>query len=122
MRARFAHARLVLATLLPCASTTAGGLDQCIELTAMPDGSARLTNVCGSRLNIVYCIDHPDSPKTCASAALPVTTLFPSAHESVASYAGGALRTAVCVYPEAPSGWQAGVDSAYTCKKTCVMC
>ena len=123
MPARRAYAVLsVLMAFGLCSLARAGSLDDCLKLTAKPDGSARLANVCGSRLNIIYCIDHPDSAKTCARIPLPVTTLFPGAEDVIPTHADGALRAAVCVYPEAPVGWQPGPDSPYTCKKTCVMC
>ena len=122
MHARNAIAPLFLAALAISCSATGAGLDECLKLAALPDGSARLANVCGDRLNIIYCIDHADSPKACSGASLPVTTLFPNAQDPIASYSGGALRAAVCVYPEAPVGWQPGADSTYSCKKTCVMC
>ena len=114
----------LVSVLLCCAfsAANAGNLEECLKLTVRPDGSARLANVCGSRLNIIYCIDHPDSAKTCGSASLPVTTLFPGAEDMIPAHTGGALRAAACVYPEAPVGWQPRADSAYTCKKTCVMC
>jgi hypothetical protein len=120
--ARWANALLSMLALGLSSAATADGLDDCLKLTAKPEGGARLTNACGSRLNIIYCIDQPDSAKTCASDSLPVTTLFPGADDVVPAYSGGALRAAICVYPEAPVGWRPGPDSPYTCKKTCVMC
>lgn len=122
MRAAQAAVPVLLATLLAASGARGDGLEECLKLAPLPDGGARLTNVCGSRLNVIYCIDDPDSTKSCAGAALPVTTLFPSAHDSIARYSGGALRAAVCVYPEAPAGWQPDRTGAYSCKKTCVMC
>jgi len=113
---------LLMLLLGGCEAAGADGLSECLKLAVKPDGSAGLANVCGSRLNVTYCIDNPASAKACSNAALAVTTLFPGAEDVIPGYIDGRLHAAVCVYPEAPVGWTPGPDNPYTCKKTCVMC
>ena len=124
MRARHARALAWMLLLRLSVAAPAADLGECLKLALQSDGSAHLANACASRLNVIYCIDHPDSPQACAAAALGVTTLFPAAHAAIPEYrkSAGPLYSAVCVYPEAPVGWKPGPDSPYSCKKTCVMC
>jgi hypothetical protein len=125
MRTPFLPAAWCLA--LVCSATPGGAAEvkHCVKLTVTTDGSASLANACSDRLNLSYCVDNPSSTKSCAKTPLGVTTLMPGATEMIPAYAGegaGPVYWAVCVYPEAPVGWKPGLDSAFTCKKTCVMC
>jgi hypothetical protein len=127
MRLRAAHAFAACCLSLTAAALPARGADlqECIKLEVQANGSATLTNVCGSRLNFIYCIDNLDSDKACTSATLAIVTLSPGASDRIPSYVAdgaGVLRSAVGVYPEAPVGWKPGAGSAFACRKTCVMC
>jgi hypothetical protein len=79
---------------------TAAELKDCIKLTVKPDGAASLTNACSDRLNLMYCIDNPNSTKSCANTPLGVTTLMPGAADAIPAYGkdgGDAVYWAVCV-------------------------
>ncbi len=126
-----AHRAAALAAyclVLSCTALPARGADlrECIKLTVQADGSATLTNGCSDRLNFSYCIDNPNSAKACRrAAAAAIVTLSPGASDRIPSYVAdgaGALHAAVCVYPEAPVGWEPGAGATFTCRKTCVMC
>ncbi len=109
-----------------CAGTArGGGLEDCIKLSVPDSSDASFANGCADRLNVMYCVDNARSKRSCTIVPRDVTTLDPTASEVIAGYAadgGGALRFAVCAYPEAPVGWSGDAAGAYTCKKTCVMC
>jgi hypothetical protein len=125
MRTPVLRAACCLALVCVAAPGTAAELKDCVKLTVKADGAASLANACGDRLNLIYCVDNPDSAKSCAKAPLGVTTLMPGAVEPILSYASdgaGPVYWAVCVYPEAPVNWKPGPDSGFACKKTCVMC
>jgi hypothetical protein len=106
-------------------SNQAAELRECVKLLMAANGEATLTNTCSDRLNLVYCVDDVQSPRSCAKVAFDVTTLSPGSKDLIPSFAGtgaDAVHWAVCVYPEAPVQWKPGPDSSYTCRKTCVMC
>jgi hypothetical protein len=103
----------------------AADVSKCIAFAVNPDGAASLTNGCSDRLNMLYCIDNPDSARRCSATPFRVTTLSPGAHEPLPSYTsdgGGPVYWAVCAYPQAPIKWKPGPESAFICRKTCVMC
>jgi hypothetical protein len=126
--------RSVFAGLLGACCTLAAGLiapsraadvSGCLKLEVKPSGDAALTNVCAEWLNVNYCVDRPESSRSCAANAKDIVTLLPGAADTLPSYAAlgaGPVYWAACVYPEAAVGWVPGPDSPYTCKKTCVMC
>jgi hypothetical protein len=98
---------------------------ECVQIEINDSVGAKLTNICNEKMNIMYCVDSPASPETCAAERLGITTLVPLSSEVVPGYAGegkGALYAAICAYPTAPIGWKPGPDNPFTCKKTCVMC
>ncbi len=98
---------------------------ECVRLSLDDPDGAKFTNVCNEMINMMYCVNNPKSPKSCAAERIGVTTLVPLASEIVPAYAasgGGEIYTAICTYPTAPVGWKPGPDSPFTCKKTCVMC
>jgi hypothetical protein len=124
---RIAKSAVVCALLLAgmLARSQAAELRHCVKVLVAANGEATLTNVCSDRLNLIYCVDDAKSPRSCAKAALDVTTLFPGSKDLIPSFAGtgaDAVHWAACVYPEAPVEWKPGSDSPYTCRKTCVMC
>ena len=98
---------------------------ECIELSVSGDEGAKFTNICNEMMNLVYCVNNPQSPKTCSAERFGVTTLVPLASEIVpefTTFGGGEIFVAICTYPTAPVGWKPGRDSPFECKKTCVMC
>ena len=98
---------------------------ECIQFSINAADGAKFTNVCSEMINVMYCVDNPQSPKTCSADRLGITTLVPLASEIVPDYAAsgeGEIFSAICAYPTAPVGWKPGRDTPYTCKKTCVMC
>ena len=98
---------------------------ECVQFSIDDPDGAKFTNVCNEMINVMYCVDNPQSPKSCAAERIGVTTLVPLSSEIVPDYAasgGGEIYTAICAYPTAPVGWKPGPDSPFTCKKTCVMC
>ena len=125
-RTEIALAKLiVLALLMPPASVLSAEPDECIQLAVDDPEGAKFTNICNEMINIMYCVDNPQSPKTCSAERMGITTLVPLSSEIVPDYVAtgkGAIYSAICVYPTAPVGWKPGPDSPFTCKKTCVMC
>ena len=98
---------------------------ECLKLEVAAGGDATVTNICSDVLNIQYCVDNADSAKSCARASFPVVVFQYGASDLIPSYVSlgkPPVYSAICVYPEAPVGWKPERDSAYTCKKTCVMC
>jgi hypothetical protein len=105
--------------------TQAADISGCLKFEVKPNGDAVLANVCNERLNVSYCVDRPESTRSCATKARDIVTLFPGMADTLPGYAAegtGPVYWAVCIYPEAAVGWTPGPDSLYTCKKTCVMC
>jgi hypothetical protein len=103
----------------------AASVDECVQMVTPRGGEPSLTNVCMDRLNLMICVDHPDSPRSCAHPAKDIVTLDLNGMEPLGPHAAdgaGRVHWAVCVYPEAPVGWRPGPASPYSCKKTCVMC
>ena len=123
---RFVIAKLImLALLIPPGSVHSAEPHECIQLTVDDPGGAKFTNICNEMINIMYCVDNPQSPKTCSAKRLGITTLIPLSSEIVPDYVAtgkGEIYSAICAYPTAPVGWKPGADSPFTCKKTCVMC
>jgi hypothetical protein len=98
---------------------------QCLKLEVAAGGDATVTNICSDVLNIQYCVDSAASTKSCSRASVPVMVFHYGVSDLIASYVDlgkPPVYSAICVYPEAPVGWKPEHDSAYTCKKTCVMC
>lgn len=111
--------------ILPVADSTAADPYECIELSVSGDEGAKFTNICNEMMNLMYCVNNPQSPRTCSAERLGITTLVPLASEIVPDYTtigGGEIFVAICVYPTAPVGWKPGRDNPFECKKTCVMC
>ena len=110
----------------PASEVTAAEPYECVELAVGGDEGAKFTNICNEMMNMMYCVNNPASPKTCLAERHLVTTLVPLASEIVPEYTapggGGEIFVAICAYPTAPVGWKPGRDSAFECKKTCVMC
>jgi len=110
----------------PVADSVAAEPRECIELSVGGDEGAKFTNVCNEMMNMIYCVNNPQSPKNCAAERLAVTTLVPLASEIVPEFTvvgkGGEIFIAICAYPTAPVGWKPGRDNPFECKKTCVMC
>jgi hypothetical protein len=107
------------------AVSAAEDLNGCVAFAVRPDGAGMLTNRCGSRLNVTYCIDNPASARSCTKPPLAVATLAREASERIPSYASdgaGPVHWAVCAYPEAAVDWTPGPGGAFACRKTCVMC
>lgn len=103
----------------------AASVDECVQMVTPRGAEPSLTNGCMDRLNLMICVDHPDSPRSCALPAKDIVTLDPQVVEPLGPHAADGSRGvywAVCAYPEAPVGWRPGPNSPYTCKKTCVMC
>jgi len=125
-RARVVLAKLIVLTLLiPPVLVLSADPDECIQLAIDAPQGATFTNVCNEMINIMYCVDNPQSPKTCSAERIGITTLVPLSSEIIPDYAvtgKGAVYSAVCAYPTAPVGWKPGPDSPFACKKTCVMC
>jgi len=125
------RAKLILAILfmhallIPPPSGFSAEPDECIQLVVDDPGGAKFTNICNEMMNIMYCVDNPQSPKTCSAKRLGITTLVPLSSEIVPDYDAtgkGEIYSAICAYPTAPIGWKPGPDSPFTCHKTCVMC
>ena len=112
-------------SLVPAFQALSAEPHECIQLSmSAPDG-AKLTNICNEMINIMYCVDNPQSPKTCSAERIGITTLVPLSSELVPGYTEtgkGEIYSAICAYPTAPVGWKPGPDNPFTCKKTCVMC
>ena len=110
--------------IVPVADSTAAEPYECIELSVSGDEGAKFTNICNEMMNLMYCVNNPQSPKTCSAERLGITTLVPLASEIVPDYtsAGGEIFVAICAYPTAPVGWKPGRNNPFECKKTCVMC
>jgi len=125
-RTKFALAILIVpALLIPTVPVLSAEPDECIQLAVDDPGGAKFTNICNEMINIMYCVDNPQSPKTCSAERMGITTLVPLSSEIVPDYVAkgkGEIYSAICVYPTAPVGWKPGPDNPFTCKKTCVMC
>ncbi|HZP87812.1 MAG TPA: hypothetical protein VFB54_13435 [Burkholderiales bacterium] len=115
---------LVAALLLfGAAPARSAELIDCIKFSAA-GSEAQLTNVCGDRLNVVYCVDNASSPRSCAKGLSDIVTLNAGAIEHLSTYASdgrGTVHWGVCLYPTAPVDWKPGATEV-VCKKTCVMC
>ena len=125
MEARTMRAAGGLFILCTGLAATAAELSDCVKFAVTPDGTATLTNGCTSRLNMIYCVDNPNSARACSEPPLGVTTLSPGGVERFTSYkddGAGTVYWAVCVYPEAPLNWKPRPDNTFICRKTCVMC
>lgn len=125
MRIRVLGTGYGMLLMAACLTALAADLSECVKLAVKPSGEASLTNGCTGRLNIMYCVDNPNSAKACSGPPISITTLSPGGTDVLPSYGrdgDGAVYWAVCLYPEAPVGWTPGPTSAFTCKKTCVMC
>lgn len=112
----------IMASALQC---LAAEPHECIQLSVKGPAGAKFTNICNEMMNIMYCVDNPQSPKTCSAERIGITTLVPLSSEIVPDYAAtgkGNVYSAICAYPTAPVGWKPGPDNSFTCKKTCVMC
>jgi hypothetical protein len=124
--AKTAIAGLVaLTALLPAFKVWCAEPRECVQLSLSAPEGAKFTNVCNEMMNVMYCVDNPQSPKTCSAQRMGITTLVPLSSEIVPDYVAtgkGAIYSAICVYPTAPVGWTPGPDNPFTCKKTCVMC
>lgn len=125
-RTNVAFVRLIVLMLLMLpASVFSAEPNECIQLAFDDSGDAKFTNICNEMINIMYCVDNPQSPKACSAQRMGITTLVPLSSEIVPDYAAtgkGEIYSAICVYPTAPVGWKPGPHSPFTCKKTCVMC
>jgi hypothetical protein len=101
----------------------AAQLDDCVKFSAATD-HAQLTNVCGDRLNMMYCVDNAASARACGEGSTDVVTLNPGGSEKLPGYTSegrGTVHWGICVYPTAPVNWKPGAGEV-VCKKTCVMC
>jgi hypothetical protein len=118
-------ATIVVAALAPLPQALSLEPHECVQLSLTAPEGARFMNVCNEMMNVMYCVDNPDSPKSCSAERIAITTLVPLSTELVPDYVAtgkGAIYSAICVYPTAPVEWKPGPDSTYRCKKTCVMC
>ena len=72
----------------------------------------------------MYCVEGAEGARGCAQKPKDVITLMSGDSAALAGFDGraGPVHSAVCLYPEAPVGWDPGPDHPYGCKKTCVMC
>lgn len=98
---------------------------ECLVFDVAPTGAAAYTNQCSDVINMMYCVDHADSEKSCARAAIPVVTFHHGVREVIEGYVAQGkppIHAAICVYPQAPVGWKPEANASYVCKKTCVMC
>jgi hypothetical protein len=114
-----------VAVIAPVADAIGAEPYECIELSVGGTEGAKFTNICNEMMNLMYCVNNPQSPKTCSAERLGITTLVPLASEIVPDYTttgGGEIFVAICTYPTAPVGWKPERDSPFECKKTCVMC
>ncbi len=124
MAARAAVLLMGVSHIAPVAQSIAAEPYECIELSVSGEEGAKFTNICNEMMNLMYCVNVPQSPKTCSAERLGITTLVPLASEIVPDYTatGGEIFVAICAYPTAPVGWKPGRDNPFECKKTCVMC
>ncbi len=116
---------IALSVLAPAMHSLAVEPHECIRLSLSDPAGAKFTNICNEMINIMYCVNNPKSPKSCAAERIGITTLVPLSSEIVPDYVAtgkGDIYSAICAYPTAPVGWKPGADSPFTCKKTCVMC
>lgn len=98
---------------------------ECLVFEVAANGDASYTNVCSDVINLMYCVDHADSEKSCTRDSIPVVTFHREVRETITGYATlgkPPIHSAICLYPQAPVGWKPMRDAPYTCKKTCVMC
>ena len=103
---------------------TAAEKSDCLKFAVAPDGAASLTNVCDDYLKVTYCVDNPNSARTCSQTPA-VVDLAPDAVEALPSYtADGAGRVfwAACAAPMTPVNWKPGPESSFICRKMCTMC
>jgi hypothetical protein len=115
---------IVALALMLAGPAGAADVSNCLKVVAKTGADASIANGCSQRLNVILCIDGGQGARRCADKRTDVITLFPGASATLTGYDGqaGSAHWAVCVYPEAPVGWDPGPDRPYTCKKTCVMC
>ena len=116
---------IALSVLVRIATAAAAEAHECIRLALDEPDGPKFTNVCNEMINIMYCVDNAQSPKSCSAERIGITTLVPLSTETVPDYVAtgkGEIYSAICTYPTAPVGWKPGPDSPFTCKKTCVMC
>lgn len=116
---------VVLAVLLPAVEAWSAEPHECVQLSLSEPEGAKFTNTCNEMMNVMYCVDNPQSPKSCSAERIGITTLVPLSSEIIPDYVAtgkGEIYSAICAYPTAPVGWRPGPDSPFTCKKTCVMC
>lgn len=116
---------IALSMLMPVVQAVAAEPHECIQLSLNDPAGAKFTNICNEMMNIMYCVDNAQSPKSCSAERIGITTLVPLSSEIVPDYVAtgkGSVYSAICAYPTAPVGWKPGPDSPFTCKKTCVMC
>ncbi len=113
-----------VSVIAPVADSIGAEPYECIELSVSGAEGAKFTNICNEMMNLMYCVNNPQSPKSCSAERLGITTLVPLASEIVPDYTstGGEIFVAICAYPTAPVGWKPGRDNPFECKKTCVMC
>jgi hypothetical protein len=125
MRPRAIPGACSLFVLLLCMSANAAEMSDCLKLAVAPDGAASLTNVCSDHLNVTYCVDNPNSAKTCSQTPLGVTPLAPEAVELIPAYTAegaGNVYWAACATPLTPINWKPGPQSTFICRKMCTMC
>ena len=116
---------IALSVLAPALQALAVEPHECIQLSLSDPAGAKFTNICNEMMNIMYCVDNQQSPKSCSAERIGITTLVPLSSEIVPDYVAtgkGNVYSAICAYPTAPVGWKPGPDNPFTCKKTCVMC
>ena len=122
---QFAVVVLIALNCFAASQSHAAEPHECIRLSLSESEGAKFTNVCNEMINVMYCVDNPQSPKSCGAERVGITTLVPLSTENVPDYVAtgkGEIYSAICVYPTAPVGWKRSPDSQFTCKKTCVMC
>lgn len=125
MRLRAIPQTCSLFGLLLSLSATAAEMSDCLKLAVAPDGAASLTNVCSDHLKVTYCIDHPNSAKTCSQTPLGFIDLAPEAVERIPGYTAdgaGNVYWAACAAPMTPINWKPGPESTFICRKMCTMC
>ena len=116
---------VVLTLLIVTFQVRSAEPDECVRVSINDTEGAKFTNICNEMINVMYCVDNPQSPKSCSAERIGITTLVPLSAEIVPEYVAtgkGEIYAAICAYPTAPVGWKPGPDSPFTCKKTCVMC
>ncbi len=49
--------------IVPVADSTAAEPYECIELSVSGDEGAKFTNICNEMMNLMYCVNNPQSPE-----------------------------------------------------------